>query len=236
MALPASLRPVVLRSWFGALDGPLGERSLPTASWRPAFLPSCLPVSSYNAAVPEQTDDGAPRQRGQEALDAVWPEVYQELRRLAAYYVRGERADLTLQATALVHEAYVRLLKEANTSWSNRAHFAAIAANAMRQILVEQSRAHRALKRGGDHLRVTLVDDAARQPEADPDVEALDEALTVLSALEPRQARLVELRYFGGLTIEEASAELGVAPATAKRDWAVARAWLRRRLQPDAPS
>jgi RNA polymerase sigma-70 factor (ECF subfamily) len=130
----------------------------------------------------------------------------------------------------------VRLLKEANTSWHNRAHFAAIAANAMRQILVEQSRAHRALKRGGDHLRVTLVDDAARQPEADPDVEALDEALTVLSALEPRQARLVELRYFGGLTIEEASAELGVAPATAKRDWAVARAWLRRRLQPDAPS
>ena len=182
----------------------------------------------------EPRDHGTPRQRGQEALDAVWPEVYQELRRLAAYYVRGERADLTLQATALVHEAYVRLLREANSSWHNRAHFAAIAAGAMRQILIEQSRAHRALKRGGDRLRVTLVDDAARQPEADPDVEALDEALTALAALEPRQARLVELRYFGGLTIEEASTELGVAPATAKRDWAVARAWLRRRLQPDA--
>jgi RNA polymerase sigma-70 factor (ECF subfamily) len=172
--------------------------------------------------------------RGQEALDAVWPEVYQELRRLAAYYVRGERADLTLQPTALVHEAYVRLLREANTSWQNRAHFCAIAANAMRQILVEQARAHRALKRGGDHLRVTLVDDAAVAPAGDPDVEALDQALEVLASLEPRQARLVELRYFGGLTIEEAAEHLGVAPATAKRDWAVARAWLRRRLAPDA--
>ena len=172
--------------------------------------------------------------RGQEALDAVWPEVYQELRRLAAYYVRGERADLTLQPTALVHEAYVRLLREAYTSWQNRAHFCAIAANAMRQILVEQARAHRALKRGGDHLRVTLVDDAAVAPAGDPDVEALDQALEVLASLEPRQARLVELRYFGGLTIEEAAEHLGVAPATAKRDWAVARAWLRRRLTSDA--
>jgi RNA polymerase sigma-70 factor (ECF subfamily) len=190
------------------------------------------PGSHYNARVVESGD--APRMRGQEALDAVWPEVYQELRRLAAYYVRGERADLTLQPTALVHEAYVRLLREANTSWQNRAHFCAIAANAMRQILVEQARAHRALKRGGDHLRVTLVADAAVAPAGDPDVEALDQALEVLASLEPRQARLVELRYFGGLTIEEAAEHLGVAPATAKRDWAVARAWLRRRLAPDA--
>ena len=188
--------------------------------------------TSYNRAVPDQPDGTAPPQRGPDALNAVWPEVYQELRRLAAHYVRGERADLTLQATALVHEAYVRLLKEANTSWENRAHFSAIAANAMRQVLVEQARAHGALKRGGDRLRVTLVDDLAVHPAADPDVEALDEALTALAALEPRQARLVELRYFGGLTIEEAAAALDVAPATAKRDWAVARAWLRRRLDP----
>lgn len=175
-------------------------------------------------------DPGAPRQRGQADLDAVWPEVYQELRRLAGYYIKGERPDLTLQPTALVHEAYVRLLREANTSWVNRAHFAAIAANAMRQILVEQARAHRALKRGGDHLRVTLADEVAASATRDPDVEALDQALEALAALEPRQARLVELRYFGGLTIEEAAAELDVSPATAKRDWAVARAWLRRRL------
>lgn len=195
---------------------------------------AALPATPYNRAVSDQPDGTAPRQRGQDALDAVWPEVYQELRRLAAHYVRGERPDLTLQATALVHEAYVRLLKEANTSWQNRAHFAAIAANAMRQILVEQARAHGALKRGGDRLRVTLSDDAARHPGTDPDIEALDEALTVLATLEPRQARLVELRYFGGLTIEEAAHELGVAVATAKRDWAVARAWLRRRLQPDS--
>lgn len=178
-----------------------------------------------------QPDDDAPRQHGQQALDALWPEVYQELRRLAGHYVRGERADLTLQPTALVHEAYVRLLREANTSWQNRAHFCAIAANAMRQILVEQARAHKALKRGGDHLRVTLVDDAVAAARQDPDVEALDEALAALALLEPRQARLVELRYFGGLTIEEAADALGVAPATAKRDWAVARAWLKRRLQ-----
>lgn len=181
-------------------------------------------------------DSDATRMRGQAALDAVWPEVYEELRRLARHYVRGERPDLTLQATALVHEAYVRLLREANTSWLNRAHFCAIAANAMRQILVEQARAHRALKRGGDSLRVTLVDEAAVLPAGDPDVEALDQALEVLAALEPRQARLVELRYFGGLTIDQAAVELDIAPATAKRDWAVARAWLRRRLDPGAPA
>ena len=191
-----------------------------------------LPNTMHGVAEP---DDSAPRQRGQDALDAVWPEVYRELRRLAAHYVRGERADLTLQPTALVHEAYVRLLREANTSWQNRAHFSAIAANAMRQILVEQARAHHALKRGGDRLRVTLDDRSAVLAAPDADVEALDEALEVLASLEPRQARLVELRYFGGLTIEEAAEQLGVAPATAKRDWAIARAWLRRRLAPDAP-
>ncbi len=177
-----------------------------------------------------EQDPGAARVRGQAALDAVWPDVYAELRRLAGHYVRGERPDLTLQPTALVHEAYVRLLREANTSWHDRAHFCAIAAHAMRQILVEQARAHRALKRGGDQRRVTLVEDAAAAPQDDPDIEALDQALHALAALAPRQARLVELRYFGGLTIEDAARELDIATATAKRDWAVARAWLRRRL------
>lgn len=179
------------------------------------------------------TGDAGAMGRGQEALDAVWPEVYEELRRLAGHYVRGERQGITLQPTALVHEAYVRLLRDANASWANRAHFCAMAANAMRHILVEEARARGALKRGGDRLRVTLTGIEA-STAGDPDVEALDEALQVLAARAPRQARLVELRYFGGLTIDEVAAELAIAPATAKRDWALARAWLRRRLQSEA--
>lgn len=169
----------------------------------------------------------------QAALDAVWPDVYAELRRLAAHYVRREAASHTLQATALVHEAYLRLRGEAGTRWENRAHFAAIAAHAMRQILVEQARARHAQKRGGDRWRVTLVEDHAVANPVEADVEALDEALLALAGLSPRQARLVELRYFGGLSIDEAAGALDISPATAKRDWSVARAWLRRRLSGD---
>jgi RNA polymerase sigma-70 factor, ECF subfamily len=167
-----------------------------------------------------------------EAMSALLPIVYQELRRVAAGYLRRERPGQTLQATALVHEAYLRLLREQQVSWQNRAHFCAIAANSMRQILVERARARNAAKRGGGLHRITL-DDAvspAQVDDATVDVDALDQALTRLAALDAQQARLVELRYFGGLTIEETAEVLGVSPATVKRSWVVAKAWLRKEL------
>ena len=169
----------------------------------------------------------------QDALDQLLPIVYDELRRVARAYMRRERPGQTVQATALVHEAYLRLMREPNTRWQNRAHFCAIAAHAMRQILVERARARGRLKRAGDRQRVTLTDLAA-DPAAGvaADVEALDEALTRLATLDPELARLVELRYFGGLSIEETSAALGLSPATTKRRWAVARAWLKDALEP----
>jgi RNA polymerase sigma factor (TIGR02999 family) len=164
------------------------------------------------------------------ALEALLPLVYDELRRVAAGYLRRERPGQTLQATGLVHEAYLRLLREQQVSWQNRAHFCAIAANSMRQILVERARARRAAKRGGAWARLTLDEALAAAPAPEVDVEALDQALTRLAARDPAQARLVELRYFGGLTIEEAADVLEVSPATVKRSWMVARAWLKKEL------
>jgi RNA polymerase sigma factor (TIGR02999 family) len=166
-----------------------------------------------------------------EALDELLPLVYDELHRQAAAYMRRERPGHTIQATALVHEAYLRLMKEPNTRWQNRAHFCAIAANSMRQILVERSRARRRLKRAGDQQRITLSDaiPAASTAEA-VDVEVLDVALNRLAAMDPELARLVELRFFGGLSIEETADVLGVSPATVKRSWATARAWLKREM------
>jgi RNA polymerase sigma factor (TIGR02999 family) len=167
-------------------------------------------------------------------LDRLLPDAYQELRRLAAAYLRRERPGQTLQPTALVHEAYLRLAKDKPGRWQNRAHFCAIAANAMRQILVERARARGALKRGGGQPRVTLVDGieaaAGNDGPAQIDLLALDQALTRLAELDPRQARIVELRYFGGLSLEETADALDVAPATVKRDWTVARAFLAREL------
>ena len=165
-----------------------------------------------------------------DALDALLPLVYQELRRVAGAYVRRERPGQTLQATGLVHEAYLRLVKDRNVHWQNRAHFCAIAANAMRQILVERARARGAAKRGGAWNRLTLNEGQAAAPEPVVDVEALDQALARLAERDADQARLVELRYFGGLTIEETADVLGVSPATVKRSWMVARAWLKKEL------
>jgi RNA polymerase sigma factor (TIGR02999 family) len=165
-----------------------------------------------------------------EAMAELLPVVYQELRRVAAGYLRRERPGQTLQATALVHEAYLRLLREQHVSWQNRAHFCAIAANSMRQILVERARARNAAKRGGGFQRITLDDALAPADAAGIDVEALDQALARLAQLDADQARLVELRYFGGLTIEETAEVLGVSPATVKRSWTVAKAWLKKEL------
>ena len=162
------------------------------------------------------------------------PLVYDELRRIASRYIGRERPGQTLQATALVNEAFVRLVNEKQRGFANRAHFVAIAALSMRQILVQRARARNAAKRGGAPARVTLDD--ALVPDAGPsiDVLALDEALTRLAALDDTQARVVELRYFGGLTIEETAEALGSSPATVKREWAMARAWLKQELERQA--
>jgi RNA polymerase sigma-70 factor (ECF subfamily) len=171
---------------------------------------------------------------GPASPEALMPQVYDELRRLAANYLRRERPGQTLQATALVHEAFLRLNAEKNHPWKNRTHFLAIAALSMRQILVQRARARNAAKRGGDAQRITLDESAlAETPQAEPagvDVLALDAALERLAALDAQQAKIVELRYFGGMTVEEVAETLEISPATVKRHWTLARAWLQREL------
>jgi RNA polymerase sigma factor (TIGR02999 family) len=168
------------------------------------------------------------------ALESLMPLVYDELRRLAHHYLRQERSDHTLQSTALVHEAYLRLAGPSTPQWQNRAHFFGIAAHIMRQILVEYARGRGAAKRGGDSCRLTLDEalDLPMPPEVD--VVALDKALTELSEMDEQQGRIVELRFFAGLTIEDTSEVLGISPATVKRDWITARAWLHRAITGEA--
>lgn len=166
------------------------------------------------------------------ALDALLPLVYQELRRLAHLQLRQERPNHTLQSAALVHEAYLRLIGANPPAWESRAHFFAIAAQLMRQILVDYARRRGAAKRGGSVCKVSLDDaEAALAPRrSDVDILALDEALQALAKIDQRQSRVVELRFFAGLTLEEISQALDVAPATVQRDWTVARAWLHRQI------
>jgi RNA polymerase sigma factor (TIGR02999 family) len=163
-----------------------------------------------------------------EALDDLIPIVYADLRRVAAGYMRREAADHALQPTALVHEAFVRLVDQRQVKWRNRAHFFGVAAGLMRRILVDHARRRRAEKRGGGWERVTLVgDEAATDTHKAIDVLALDEALGRLAQFDPQQERIVELRYFGGLTIEEAAEVVGISAATVVREWTIAKAWLR---------
>ena len=176
------------------------------------------------------------RSGDQQALDALMPLVYDELRRVAQHYLRRERSDHTLQSTALVHEAYLRLAGQSPPQWQNRAHFFGIAAHLMRQILVEHARGHGAAKRGGNALRLELDESLATVQQTDVDVIALDGALQQLSELDAQQGRIVELRFFAGLTIEDTSEVLGVSPATVKRDWVTARAWLFRAMKGEAPA
>jgi len=160
------------------------------------------------------------------ALDALVPHVYGELRRQADRHLRRQRPGHTLQATALVHEAFLRLVDQTNVSFRDRAHFFAVASRAMRQILVDHARRRHADKRGGGATRLVLEDGTASVEPRGVDLVALDGALERLEALDPEQARLVELRFFGGLTVEETAVVLACSPATVKRAWSSARAWL----------
>lgn len=170
-----------------------------------------------------------------QALSELVPLVYRELRRTAARYLRRERAEHTLQPTALAHEAYLRLVGQSRVHWRNREHFFAIAAQAMRRLLVDHARKRKASKRGGGELHVALDERVAADAAPRAELVALDDALEVLSAIDARQVRIVELRYFGGLSVEETAKVLGLSPATIKREWATARLWLRRELSRGQP-
>jgi RNA polymerase sigma factor (TIGR02999 family) len=163
-------------------------------------------------------------------LDELMPVVYDELRRLAQKYLSRERADHTLQTTALVHEAYLRLVDQKAVNWQNRAQFFGIAAQMMRRILINHAKERQSKKRQGYSLRVSLDEAVNFFEKADLDLTALDETLNELAALDAQQAQIVELRFFGGLTIEEVSEVLEISPATTKREWDSAKLWLRRRL------
>jgi RNA polymerase sigma-70 factor, ECF subfamily len=171
-----------------------------------------------------------PNSEGDCALAERTSALYSELRRLAHYYLQQERSNHTLQATALVHEVYLRLVEQRAVQWENRNQFLGIAAQLMRRILLDYSRSHQASKRGGDVDKVSLQEADIFSKTRPADIVALDEALTRLAKIDSRQARLVELRFFGGLGIEESAQVLEVSPATVKRNWLVAKAWLAREL------
>ena len=161
-----------------------------------------------------------------DALAELTPLVYEELRRLAHHFMEGQRSDHTLQTTALVNEAYLRLADQTNPSWQNRAHFFAVAARAMRQILVNYAESHRSQKRGGGALKVELDEVALVSPEESKEIVNLHEALKRLATLDSRKAQVVELKYFGGLNYDEMAEVLKISRVTVRRDWEFAKAWL----------
>jgi RNA polymerase sigma factor (TIGR02999 family) len=165
------------------------------------------------------------------AREALMPLVYDELRRLAASYLRRERPDHTLQPTALVNEAYLRLVEGNSVNWQSKSHFFGVSAKLMRRILVDHARGHLAEKRGSGAPKVPLTEAIVMSREEPADLVALDESLTRLAAFDPQQGRIVELRVFAGLTVEETAQVLDISPATVKRDWSVAKAWLLREVQ-----
>lgn len=164
-------------------------------------------------------------------LHQLVPIVYGELRRLASSYMRHERPDHTLQTTALVHEAYLLLVGQERAHWENRGHFFGVAAQLMRRILVDHARAHNAAKRGGISSKFSLDEAMAMAQERGGDLLAIEELLTRLAAIDPQQARVVELRFFGGLSVEETAQTLAISDRTVKRDWAMAKAWMQRELR-----
>jgi len=161
-----------------------------------------------------------------EAASKLIPMVYDELRRLASGYMRCERSDHTLQATALVHEAYLKLVEQRSVDWQSRAHFFGIAAQVMRRILVDHARGHLREKRGSGQREVPMDEALAFAPDQSVELVKLDQALERLTKLDPRQGKIVELRFFGGLTVEQTAELLGISPKTVKRDWSMAKAWL----------
>jgi RNA polymerase sigma factor (TIGR02999 family) len=167
----------------------------------------------------------------QEALNQLMPLVYDELHRLASRHLRHERPGHTLQTTALVHEAYLKLVDQKNMTWQNRVQFFAASAQVMRHILVDHARSRRALKRGGENLRLSLDEAKVSSEEKNADLLSLNEALNSLAAIDPQQSRVVELRIFGGLTVEEAAEALGISTRTVKREWSMAKAWLHRQIK-----
>jgi RNA polymerase sigma factor (TIGR02999 family) len=175
------------------------------------------------------------RQGNQAAFEELIPLVYDELRRLAHRQLRGERTNHTLQTAELVHETYLRLVDSNRVNWQNRAHFLAVAAQSMRRILVDAARSRQSLKRGGDHTRVELDAELTIAGASSVDVVALDDALEALASADPRRSRVVELRFFGGLSVEETAEVLEVSAETVMRDWKVAKAWLFKQLHPARP-
>ena len=171
----------------------------------------------------------------QEALNKLIPLVYDELHKLASRYLRRERRDHTLQTTAVVHEAYLKLVNQRDANWENRVHFFAVAAQVMRRILVDYARRHHASKRGGDLYKLSLDEALVTSEEKGADLLALDEALERLAAIDPRQSRVVELRIFAGLTLEETAQALNISPSTVRREWSMAKAWLHRQIKNNDP-
>jgi RNA polymerase sigma-70 factor (ECF subfamily) len=168
-----------------------------------------------------------------EAAEQALPQVYDELRRIASKQLRREREGHTLQATAIVHEAYMRLVAQTGMEWSSRAHFFAFSAHLTRRILVDYARRRNRAKRGGLSEQITLIEAAGLAPEKNPDLIDLDEALSGLEKVDPRKAAVVELRFFAGLTLKEIAEQLGISPETVTREWRRARAWLHSALQTD---
>lgn len=166
-----------------------------------------------------------------DAAYTLMPLLYNELHRLAMHYMRNERPGHTLQATALVNEAYLKLIDQREANWESRSHFIAVAAQVMRNVLIDHARGRQRVKRGGLQQKVPLEDVVLISEEQSDDLIALDTAMRRLSEIDERQSRIVELRYFGGLTVEQTAEVLGISPKTVKRDWAVARAWLHRELR-----
>jgi RNA polymerase sigma-70 factor (ECF subfamily) len=167
----------------------------------------------------------------QEALNKLIPLVYDELHKLASRYLRRERSDHTLQTTALVHEAYLKLVDQKDADWQNRVQFFAVASQLIRRILVDYARRHRASKRGGSYYKVTLDEGLVSSGERNADLFALDEALDRLAAFDPQQSRVVELLIFAGLTVEEAAQALNISPRTVRREWSMAKAWLHKEIK-----